>query len=160
MKKLIIMLIMLPILLMAVANQAVDSTIWTNLWIYPIKAHWIEYIESYECISLFRELDIAASGTTMIWEPVFTGPYNCFSLDIPAKAESLEIEYFPGIQLTDITDYPYRWQQLDTIPTGTDSTYRKPIFEDPLFFYGWLRFINLTIAPKVDIPIYMSGKEQ
>jgi len=126
--------------------------------VYPVSAYNLRYT-GYEYVSLFRELNIAASGTTMVFTPIFTAPYNCFSLDIPAKAESLRTEYFSGIQLADITNYPYRWQ-VDTTCTGTDSTYRHAIFYDPLFFYGWLRFINLTATPKVDIPVYLSGKEQ
>lgn len=159
MKKLIFMLIVLPILLFAGANLKVDSTAWDTVAVFRV-APFLFKQQGYEYVSLFLEIDIDSAGTTMVWNPISTGKFNAFSLDIPAKGDSLRIEYFPGIQLTDITNYPYRWE-VDTTSTGTDSTYRNAIFyEKALFLYGWVRFINLTLADKTDVPVIMSGKEQ
>ena len=159
MKKLMCMLFVLPILIFGGANQAVDSTAWDTVGIYPTSPYALRQ-QGYEYVNLFREIDIDSAGTTMVWTPMETGMFNCFSLDIPAQGDSLKTEYFPGIQLADITDYPYRWQ-VKTANTGTDSTYRVSGFScDPFFTYVWFRFINLQLVDKTDIPIYLSGKEQ
>lgn len=160
MKKLILLLIVLPILLFAAANQIVDSTAWSRVDSFPISAYWLRQ-QGWDYLSLSIEIDIDSAGTTMIWNPISTGKFNSFSLDIPAKAQKLKIEYFPGIELTDITDYPYRWTEIDTIDTGADSTYRYAIFNDvPFFLYGWLRFIDVDSVDRTGVPVRVSGKEQ
>lgn len=160
MRKLLFMLIVLPILLFAGANQAVDSTAWSRIDSLPISSYWLRQ-QGYEYISLFRYLDIDSAGTTMVWDPIWVIPYNVFSERIPHKGDSLRIEYQLGMDLTYISNYgDWNWL-VDTTNTGPDSTWIRALGGNwPLGSYLWKRYINLKLVDRDSIPIYFSGKEQ
>jgi len=144
MRKLFLVLLLIPILLFAVANHE-DQTI----GILEEGQDWAVWGGT---------ITIAKSGTTYVTTPILTGNFNTGLFEL-IEAESLKIEYRTAAIEADLALHSW---QVDTTLTGAAALYERVILHF-WFFRPYLdyRIINTNVAAGMDtLELRITMKEQ
>jgi hypothetical protein len=143
MRKLIFMLIVLPILLFGTPNHSNQT-----IGVLDEGTDWAVWGGT---------ITIAAQGTTYVTTPVLVGYFNSGLFEL-ISAESLRVEYRMASLIEDLTLHSW---QLDTVLI-VKNLYEKEIIKNWLFRpYLQYRLINTDVSAGTDtVDLRISMKEQ